>query len=82
MNLPGINLIILLAVLLIFSVGFSQEIKVLSGQIITEEPLNSAVHIINISRKKGWVSELSGRFSVEVSVGDTLVFSSVQYKKE
>ncbi len=82
MNLPRINLIFLLAVLLIFSKGFSQEKNVLSGQIITEEPLNSTVHIINISRKKGGVSELSGRFSVEVSVGDTLIFSSVQYKKE
>ncbi|MBE7640447.1 hypothetical protein GUB10_08890 [Salegentibacter sp. BLCTC] len=82
MNLPRISLIILLAVLLIFSEGFSQEKNVLSGQIITEEPLNSPVHIINISREKGGVSELLGRFSVEVSVGDTLVFSSVQYKKE
>jgi len=69
-------------VLLISSEGFSQEKTMLSGQIITEEPLNSPIHIINISRKKGGVSELSGRFSVEVSVGDTLVFSSVQYKKE
>ena len=82
MNLPGINLIILLAVLLIFSEGFSQEKNVLSGQIITEKPLNSQVHIINISRKKGGVSELSGRFSVEINIGDTLVFSSVQYKEE
>ncbi len=82
MNLSRINLIILLAVLLISSEGFSQEKNVLSGQIITEEPLNSPVHIINISRKKGGVSELSGRFSVEVRLGDTLVFSSVQYKKE
>ena len=82
MNLSRIDLIILLAVLLILSEGFSQEKEILSGQIITEEPLNSPVHIINISREKGGVSELSGRFSVEVSVGDTLVFSSVQYKKE
>ena len=71
-----------MAVLLIFSEGFSQEKEILSGQIITEEPLNSPVHIINISREKGGVSELSGRFSVEVSVGDTLIFSSIQYKKE
>jgi len=28
------------------------------------------------------LSELSGRFSVEVNIGDSLVFSSVQYKKE
>ena len=82
MNLPRINLIILLAVLLIFSKGFSQEKKVLSGQIITEEPLNSAMHIINISRKKGGVSELSDRFSVKINIEDTLVFSSVQYKEE
>ena len=82
MSLSRINLIILLAVILISNEGFSQEKEVLFGQIITEEPLNSPVHIINISRKKGGVSELSGHFSVEVSLGDTLVFSSVQYKKE
>lgn len=61
---------------------FSQEKEVLSGQIITDETLSSPVHIINVTRRKGGVSELSGYFSVEVNIGDSLVFSSVQYKKE
>lgn len=61
---------------------FSQEKGVLSGRIITEEALSSPVHIINVTRQKGGVSELSGYFSVEVNIGDSLVFSSVQYKKE
>jgi hypothetical protein len=82
MSLSRIKFIFLIAILLITVSAFSQEKTVLTGQIITEEPLNSPVHIINISRKKGGLSELSGCFSVEVNIGDTLVFSSVQYKKE
>ncbi|MBZ9728858.1 carboxypeptidase-like regulatory domain-containing protein [Salegentibacter sp. JZCK2] len=68
--------------LLISVSAVSQEKTRLSGQIITTEPLNSPVHIINITREKGGLSELSGHFSVEVNIGDSLVFSSVQYKKE
>ena len=82
MNLSRINLIILLAVLLIFSKGFSQEKEILSGQIITEEPLNSPVHIINITLEKGTLSELTGSFSVEVNPGDILLFSSIQFEKK
>lgn len=61
---------------------FSQQETIFSGQIITEEPLLSPVYIINITRQKGGVSELSGHFSVAVNIGDSLVFSSVQYKKK
>ena len=65
MNLSRIDLIILLAVLLILSEGFSQEKEILSGQIITEEPLNSPVHIINISRQKGGVVNFRGVFQLK-----------------
>lgn len=68
--------------MLIAASGISQEKTVLSGHILTEEPLNSPVHIINITQKKGSISELSGYFSVEVNIGDSLVFSSVPYKKQ
>lgn len=71
----------LLLFILIFSPGFSQEQSVFSGRIITEAPLNSPVHIINITHHKGSLSGISGYFSVEVSIGDSLVFSSIQYKK-
>lgn len=82
MSLSRVKFIFLIAVFLITISASSQNKTILSGQIITEEPLNSPVHIINISGRKGGVSELSGRFSIEVNIGDTLVFSSVQYKKE
>ncbi|MBZ9630713.1 carboxypeptidase-like regulatory domain-containing protein [Salegentibacter sp. LM13S] len=72
----------LLVFVLIAVSAFSQEKTILSGQIITEEPLNSPVHIINVTRQIGGVRELSGRFSVEVNIGDSLVFSSVQYRKK
>jgi hypothetical protein len=72
-----------LEVFLVISVSaVSQEKTRLTGQIITAEPLNSPIHLINITREKGGVSELSGHFSVEVNIGDSLVFSSVQYKKK
>jgi len=61
---------------------FSQEKKILTGQILTEERLKSAIHIINITSKKGGLSELSGYFSIEVNPGDSILFSSVQYKNK
>ncbi|WP_037315303.1 hypothetical protein [Salegentibacter sp. Hel_I_6] len=73
---------LLLAIFLISGSIFSQEKKILTGQILTEEPLKSSIHIINVTSKKGSVSELSGYFSVEVNPGDSLLFSSVQYKNK
>jgi hypothetical protein len=61
--------------------AFSQEPTVLSGNLMTTKPLTSPVHIINLTQEKGNLSELSGAFSVEVNIGDVLLFSSVQYKK-
>ncbi|APS39051.1 MULTISPECIES: carboxypeptidase-like regulatory domain-containing protein [Salegentibacter] len=82
MSLSRIKSINFFFILLLPFAGFSQQETIFSGQIITEEPLLSPVHIINITRQKGGVSELSGHFSVAVNKGDSLVFSSVQYKKK
>jgi len=68
--------------LLITASVFSQEKVILSGQIIIPDSLNSPVHIVNITQEKGTLSELSGRFSVEVSPGDVLLFSSIQFEKK
>uniref|UniRef100_UPI0030DD3498 carboxypeptidase-like regulatory domain-containing protein n=1 Tax=uncultured Salegentibacter sp. TaxID=259320 RepID=UPI0030DD3498 len=82
MSLSRIKSINFFFILLLPFAVFSQQETIFSGQIITEEPLLSPVHIINITRQKGGVSELPGHFSVAVNIGDSLVFSSVQYKKK
>ncbi|PRX45827.1 hypothetical protein [Salegentibacter salegens] len=82
MSLSRNKCVFLLVFVLIAVSAIAQEKTILSGYIITKEPLNSPVHIINITQQKGSLSELSGYFMVEVNIGDSLIFSSVQYKKE
>jgi len=82
MSLSKVKIILLFVVFLITGSIFSQEKKIVTGQIITEESLISPVHIINITREKGTLSELSGYFSVEVQPGDLLLFSSIQFEKK
>lgn len=58
----------------------AQEREILKGK-ITNDSLLSQVHVVNITTEKGTLSEDSGEFSLRVSPGDSILFSSVQYKK-
>jgi hypothetical protein len=40
------------------------------------------VHIMNTSAGRATISDEDGRFSIEVSLGDTLLFSAVQYRRK
>lgn len=67
--------------LLCYFQGFSQDSVLLEGRILAEELETSSIHIINISQKTGTVNETGGNFKIQVKLGDTLMFSSIQFVK-
>ncbi|HER40575.1 MAG TPA: hypothetical protein ENO10_05080 [Salinimicrobium catena] len=58
----------------------SQEQGLLKGQIIADSLEASLINIINLQREIGTTNTSSGSFEIEAEVGDTLLFSSVQYE--
>lgn len=61
--------------------AISQEKQQLSGKIEAEN-IEAPIHIINITQKKGGVSDKNGNFTIEVSKGDKLLISSVQFQRK
>ncbi|SHF49063.1 hypothetical protein SAMN05444483_101312 [Salegentibacter echinorum] len=70
-------------VFLLLSIPYlhGQERVAIKGEIITDS-IVAPIHIINITAEKGSLSNASGKFELEAAVGDTLVFSSVQFQKK
>ncbi len=63
--------------------SFSQENRsIISGNIYCLEKPLSDIHIINLNNKFGTISNKNGEFRILASVNDTLLFSSLQYKKK
>ncbi len=74
------RLIFLIFTAVIFSFSLqAQERELLKGK-ITNDSLLSQVHVINITSEKGTLSGESGEFALSVKPGDSILFSSVQYK--
>lgn len=63
------------------AISFSQS-KVIEGKIVADSLDGSLINIINISSGRGTTSDKSGSFMISASVMDTILFSSVQYKKK
>ena len=58
--------------------GYGQEKSLLKGKILTQDGEISSINIINLTSEFGTTNRADGRFEIEVSVNDTLLFSSVQ----
>ncbi|MEM9363811.1 MAG: hypothetical protein AAGA43_14320 [Bacteroidota bacterium] len=60
----------------------AQETKVLNGRV--EAPGKDVVGVViqNITSQNAVITSLDGRFGIQVQVGDTLVFSAVQFKRK
>lgn len=62
---------------------FSQQLKTkIEGVVKSANGDVSAVHVLNVSSDKATITNTNGYFSIPVALGDTLVFSAVQYKKK
>ena len=65
--------------LFIVSYGYTQDHPVLKGKITVDSlPIEDA-HVLNQTQNLGVISTKEGAFEIKAKVGDTLVFSSIQY---
>lgn len=73
----------LIIIFLLLSIPYlhGQERVAIKGEIVADS-IVAPIHIINITSEKGGVSNASGKFEMEVTVGDTLLFSSVEFQKK
>lgn len=60
--------------------GYSQEVKLLEGQIFSDSLSPANIHIINLNLEKGTTSGNFGSFNIYAKIGDSLLFSSVQFE--
>ena len=68
--------------ILVASKAFAQEpgpVK-LSGKVIADMSNLEGVYVINLKTEKAAITEKGGYFSIPAVVGDTLMFSAVQFK--
>jgi hypothetical protein len=62
--------------------GQSYLNTLLEGQVLFEGRGVPDVHIMNTSAGRATISDEDGRFSLTVTLGDTLLFSAVQYQRK
>ncbi len=60
--------------------GYTQEVISFRGAVVVDSLHREAIHIINQTQNLGTVSDPSGYFEIKARIGDTLRFSSVQYR--
>jgi hypothetical protein len=72
----------LLVLFCLFTVSWAQgqRTKMLSGEVDCPEPDCSGINVLNKRSLQGTITDDQGRFSIAVRLGDTLVFSAVQFK--
>ncbi|TPN81655.1 hypothetical protein [Aquimarina algicola] len=69
-----------LFILLISVQSFGQS-EMLEGKILADSLEGFAINIVNYSKAIGTTNDQKGYFKINASVGDSIVFSSVQYQK-
>lgn len=83
MKCIGMMRVVVFLFFLVATNGIAQEMKpaLLKGKVnadVSEEL--EGIYIINLKTEKAVISEKGGYFSIPASVGDTLLFSAVQFK--
>ena len=58
----------------------SQNDSIVNGKIISESSLLEGIHVINLSKRNGAVTDSRGYFQIKAKVSDTLQFSAVNLK--
>lgn len=61
-------------------VVLSQNDSIVSGKIVSESSLLEGIHVINLSKRNGAVTDSRGYFQIKAKVSDTLQFSAVNLK--
>ena len=58
-----------------------EERIVLRGELINEEQSTEDIHVINLSSRRGTLSDAFGQFEIEAKANDTLLISSLIFDK-
>lgn len=58
----------------------SQNDSIVSGKIVSESSLLEGIHVINLSKRNGAITDARGYFQIKAKVYDTLQFSAVNLK--
>jgi len=66
--------------LLIPAFVFSQNDSIIKGKVVSESSLLEGIHIINLSKKNGAITDSRGYFQISAKISDTLQFSAVNLK--
>jgi len=79
------KILVLLALLISF-IGYSQDTEIISFSAVvvnaqTDRPLES-VHIVNLNKVFGTITNNKGEFTIRASVNDTLYFSYLGFKSQ
>ncbi|MFM7895960.1 MAG: carboxypeptidase-like regulatory domain-containing protein [Flavobacterium sp.] len=61
-------------------VVLSQNDSIVSGKIVSESSLLEGIHVINLSKRNGAITDSRGYFQIKAKVSDTLQFSAVNLK--
>ncbi|MEA1785561.1 carboxypeptidase-like regulatory domain-containing protein [Arenibacter sp. GZD96] len=76
-------LLLFVLVCLVFSTAKAQQLTMdLSGVVQSTEKDISDVHVLNITSKRAAITDENGNFSIGVTLGDTLVFSAIQFQRK
>ena len=62
------------------SVVLSQNDSIVNGKIVSESSLLEGIHVINLSKRNGAITDTRGYFQIKAKVSDTLQFSAVNLK--
>jgi len=71
--------VVLLFLLLLSITVFSQETIVLKGKVLNDTIEKVSLNVVNISFKKGTITNEAGVFEIPVRISDTIYISALQY---
>ena len=60
--------------------SFSQEIRILQGQVLADSLGTEGIHVVNLNLKTGITTGAEGKFKIGAKKGDTIFFSSIQFE--
>lgn len=79
--LPNLKYILIFLFLVTFANGQTASVsKIINGKVTANTTDLENIYLINLKTSKSTLTEHGGYFSINASIGDTLLFSSVQFK--
>ena len=82
MRLKRTNAFIVFLILCTTAVAQTPFTKNIEGKVINKENGIADVHVMNTSANRATITDQNGKFTIEVTIGDTLLFSAVQFKRK